>query len=167
MIPFSITNFLTYFCLAWFANICLNFLYVIKRYSPKTLNFDIPIDGGFKYKGEYIIGKSTTALGLVICLAISIFLYSISYNSIWAIIPPLVYTGHMLGSFIKRRMHKKGGEFVPFVDHGDYMIFTGLIFVLFGYISISFALLAILLNYILHPIACFIAFKLKLRENPY
>lgn len=167
MLPLTTSNFLIYFSLAWVTNICLNFLYVIKRYSPKTLHFDIPIDGGLKYKGDRLIGESTTVFGLIISFVISIILCFTTYNFMWAIIPLLVFTGHLLGSFIKRRMHKKGGEFVPFIDHGDYMITTGLVFVLSGYISVFFALLTITLTYILHPIACFIAFKFKLRENPY
>jgi len=167
MLPLTTINFLLYFSLAWATNICLNFLYVIKRYSPKTLNFDMPIDGGLKYKGDRLIGESTTIIGLILCLVISIILYFITSNFMWGIIPLLVYVGHLLGSFIKRRMHKKGGEFVPFIDHGDYMVTTGFVFVLLNYISINFALLSITLTYILHPIACFIAFKFKLRENPY
>lgn len=167
MLPLTTTNFLIYFSLAWVTNICLNFLYVIKRYSPKTLNFDMPIDGGLKYNGDRLIGESTTIVGLILSLIISIILGFITDNFMWTIMPLLIYAGHLLGSFIKRRMHKKGGEFVPFIDHGDYMIISGIIFVLSGYISIYFALLTITLTYFLHPIACFIAFKFKLRENPY
>jgi hypothetical protein len=167
MLPLTTINFLLYFSLAWATNICLNFLYVIKRYSTKSLNFDMPIDGGIKYKDDRLIGESTTIIGLILCLMISIILYFITSNFMWEIIPLLVYFGHLLGSFVKRRMHKKGGEFVPFIDHGDYMITTGFVFVLLNYISINFALLSITLTYILHPIACFIAFKFKLRENPY
>ena len=167
MIPLTFNNFLIYFSLAWFSNICLNFLYVIKRYSPKTLKFDRPIDGGLKYEGHPLLGESTTFIGLVVVVFLSKIIFLFTHITMWSIIPILVYLGHLLGSFIKRRMHKKEGEFVPFIDHGDYMITLGVIFILLNYISINFAILGVLITYILHPIACLIAFKLKLRENPY
>jgi uncharacterized protein YacL len=167
MIQLSVTNFLIYFTLVWMTNICLNFLYVIKRYIPKFKNFDRPLDGGLKYKNDRLLGESTTVIGLIVSFLISFLLYFITLNFIWTIIPILVYVGHLLGSFIKRRVHKKDGEFMPFIDHGDYVIFTSIIFVLLDYISVLFAFLVIIVTYILHPIACFLAFKLKLREYPY
>ena len=164
---FNLYNFLIYFSLAWGANIALNFLYVIKRYFPKFNNFDYPIDFNLYYKKNRLIGDSTTIIGLILSLMISLFIYCISGNIIWTLIPIIVYFGHLLGSFIKRRMNKNGGEFVPIIDHGDYMLLLGIIFILLNYISISFALSALILTYILHPLACYLAFKLKLRENPY
>ncbi|MCX6754388.1 MAG: CDP-archaeol synthase [Candidatus Nomurabacteria bacterium] len=167
MIPLTINNFLIYFSIAWGTNICLNFLYVIKRYVPSVKKLDIPLDGDIEFNGERLLGESTTVLGLLISILASLFVYSIIHNLVWMSIPILVYFGHLFGSFVKRRIHKKGGEFMLFVDHGDYMILTGIVFVILNYISFLFAFLALLVTYILHPIACFLAFKLKLRENPY
>ena len=161
----SINNFILYFSIVWGVNICLNLLYVLKKYFSVIKSLDRPIDCGLKYHKDRLIGDSTTFLGLLISFIISFILFKI--NFILALIPILVYLGHSLGSFIKRRMHKKGGEFVPFVDHGDYMITTSVIFLILGYINVSFAFWAITLTYILHPIACFVAFKLKLKEHPY
>ncbi len=167
MIAQTINNFLIYFFIVWVSNILLNFLYVIKRYFPKTKNFDKPIDGGLKYGKDRLVGESTTVVGIILSFTFSIFLFFITESFVWASIPILVYIGHTLGSIIKRRMHKKDGEFLPVVDHGDYMILTGVVFLLFGYISFTFFILSIFINFVLHPFACFIAFKLKLRENPY
>ena len=166
MVVLTLNNFLIYFCLAWGANISLNLLYVAKRYVPefKTLNF--PLDFNLVYKGDRLLGDSVNIIGLIFCLVISLSL-SFFLNIAWAMIPLIVYLGNLLGSFIKRRAHKKSGEFMPIIDHGDYMLFLGFIFVSSGYINLQFALLAILITYILHPIACVIAFKLKLRERPY
>lgn len=163
----SPANFLMYFSLAWGANIALNFLYVIKRYIPKSARFDRPIDGGLVYRGDRLVGDSTTLVGLTLSLVLSVIIYFITLKLMWASIPILVYFGDLLGGFIKRRLHKKVGEFVPFIDHGDYMLFLGAVFVFQHYISVWFAGLAIIITYILHPLACLIAFKLKLREHPY
>jgi hypothetical protein len=167
MMAFTLTNFLTYFCLAWSANIALNLLYVIKRYWPDFKRFDRPIDFGLKLKGSRLIGDSTTVIGLIVSLAFSFILYLTTNKFIWSSIPIIVYLGDLTGSFIKRRLHKEEGQFLPFVDHGDYMILLGIIFIFLGYISLIFALSALILTYILHPIACLIAFKMKLRERPY
>ena len=167
MISFTLENFFIYFCLAWATNIALNFLYVMKRYIPGFSDLDYPLDCRIKYRGESLIGESTTFIGLFLCLVISVIIFLIIHSVVWALIPLIVYFGHATGSFIKRRFHKKGGEFLPFVDHGDYMLLLGIIFVAAGFVNIYFALTALLLTYILHPLACFIAFKLKLREYPY
>ena len=156
-----------YFSIAWGTNIALNFLYVIKRYFPKFNKLDYPIDFKLRYKKNRLLGDSTTIIGLILSFIIGLIIYSITLNIIWALIPLIVYFGHLLGSFIKRRMNKNGGQFVPVIDHGDYMLLLGISFVLLNYISVPFALLALVLTYILHPVACLIAFKLKLRENPY
>jgi len=167
MIYFTLENFLIYFCLAWGTNIALNFLYVMKRYIPGFSSLDYPLDCRIKYRGERLIGESTTFIGLFLCLVISVIIFLIIHSVVWALIPLIVYFGHMIGSFIKRRFHKKGGEFLPLIDHGDYMLLLGIIFVASGYINFYFAFTALLITYILHPLACFIAFKLKLREYPY
>lgn len=160
-------NFFAYFFIAWSANISLNLLYVLKRYVPEFQRLNYPLDGGLSYRGDRLIGDSVNIIGLIFCLAIGGGLYLTGGGIILASIAPLVYIGNALGSFIKRRLHKKSGEFVPIVDHGDYMLFLGFIFVSLHYIEPLFAVLAILLTYILHPLACWAAFKLKLRENPY
>lgn len=167
MMLLTINNFLLYCLIAWGTNMLLNVLGIIKLHFPNVINLDKPIDFGLEYRGDRLIGESTTIVGLILSILISVILYLTKFHFIWIYIPLLVYFGHTLGSIIKRRMHKKGGEFVIFVDHGDYMILTGTVFVLMNYVTPLFAILSILVTYIFHPIVCFIAFKLKLRKLPY
>ncbi len=167
MMPFTLNNFLIYFSLAWGSNIALNFLYVAKRYIPKFSHFDYPLDLNLNYKKNRLLGDSTTILGLILCSVLSLFIFFYSASLIWSIAPLIVYAGHLLGSFIKRRLNKNGGEFVPIIDHGDYMLLLGIVFVALGYINFLFAFCALLLTYILHPLACRLAFKFKLRDRPY
>ncbi|MFA5131558.1 MAG: CDP-archaeol synthase [Patescibacteria group bacterium] len=167
MLSFNLSNFLIYFSIAWGTNIALNFLYVIKRYFPRFNDFDYPIDFKIKCGARRLFGDSTTIIGLILSLIISLLINMSTGTLVWTIIPPIIYLGHLMGSFIKRRMNKGGGEFVPVIDHGDYMLLLGIIFISCHYVSLLFALLALILTYILHPLACIIAFKLKLREHPY
>lgn len=167
MIEFNLINFLIYFGVAWGSNIALNFLYVAKKYIPKVNQIDHPIDFKLTYRNNRLIGDSITVIGLIISILLGLLLYIIQLNFIWSLIPIIVYFGGLIGSFIKRRFNKKQGDFLPLIDHGDYMIVLGIAFVLSGYISINFALLALGITYILHPIACLLAFKLNWRKNPY
>jgi hypothetical protein len=167
LLEFNPLNFLIYFSLAWGANIVLNLLYVIKRYVPGASRFDRPLDFKIIYKKNRLIGDSITIAGLAVSLLFGLILYILIKNIVWSIIPIIVFMGDLLGSFIKRRISKKRGEFVLFVDHGNYMILLGAIFMLLHYIDIFFAFTALLLTYMLHPLACIIAYRLNLRENPY
>lgn len=167
MLDFNLNNFLIYFSLTWGTNIALNFLYVIKKYIPLASSYDYPLDCGLKYKKNRLLGDSTTIVGLILSFLISLSLYLQATNTPWFLLPVLVYLGHAGGSFIKRRLNKDGGEFLPLIDHGDYMLLSGAVFVILGYLNFYFAFSAILLTYLLHPLFCLLAFKLKLRENPF
>ena len=163
----TIFNFFLYIVLTWGSNIALNFLYVLKRYIPVFIKYDRPLDMGLMFQNNRLIGESTTILGLLISFTLSI-LFFILFEYIWlGYIPILVYIGHTVGSFIKRRLGKSDGTFVIFLDHGDYMIITGLVLYSLGFISWQLALSGLLFTYIFHPIACLIAFHLKMRQNPY
>jgi CDP-2,3-bis-(O-geranylgeranyl)-sn-glycerol synthase len=138
MLPLTITNFLTYFCIAWGSNISLNFIYVVKRYWPETRKYDYPLDGRRLYKKDRLLGDSITFPGLILSLILAGALFRATGTLIWSLIPVLVYLGGAAGSFIKRRLHINSGEYLPLIDHGDYMIMTGLVFWLSGYTSFTF-----------------------------
>ncbi len=145
--------------LTWGTNISLNLLYVLKRFVPETNMWDRPIDGGINFfDGKRMIGDSTTLLGFVVAALCSLIaFYGGLFDSTVSLLTPfLVYVGHLIGSFIKRRMNKNN-VFVPFVDHGDYMFLSGLVLVIFGFISFKLAIVCLLLTYILHPVAVLVA----------
>lgn len=167
MMNLTIYNFILYIGIAWGTNILFNLLYVLKRYRPKYVSKDRAIDAKIMFAGNRLIGESTTVFGLIIATIASIIIYFIFNTYYLTIIPLLVYIGHTIGSFIKRRFGVEDGKFMPFIDHGDYMITTGAILIFLGYISWELALSGLVFTYIFHPLACFVAFKLKLRQYPY
>jgi len=167
MIIPTIINFFLYFCLVWFSNISLNLLYVLKKYYPIIDKKDKKIDGGLFYKNNRLIGESATVFGLFISFTLTFILYLFNFSLPYLMIPILVYLGHTLGSFIKRRMNKKDGDFVQFVDHLDYVILTGSILYFLNFINLYFLIFSLILTYILHPVACFIAYKFELKKHPY
>ena len=168
MMNLSVVNVILFMGLTWGTNIALNLLYVLKRAVPEIVKLDRPIDGKINFfDGKRFIGDSTTVFGLVVAALCSLIAFQTGlFDSVVAVVTPfLVYIGHTLGSFIKRRINKN--SFVPFVDHGDYVLFSGIFLVIFGYVSLNLALVCLLATYILHPIAVMIAFRLKLREKSY
>lgn len=167
MIPFTIKNLIFYCILAWGTNISLNMLYVIKKKFPSLAKFDYPLDRGIVLDNKRLIGDSTTIPGLVLVILISIIFYINHFYFVWYIIPILVYIGHMMGSIIKRRIGKKDGEPVPFLDRADYMILMGLILWPLGVINYKIALVGFILTYILHPLVCITSYKLGMKKNPY
>ncbi len=167
MMNLTIYNFVLYIGIAWGTNILFNLLYVLKRYKPTYTSKDKAIDGNIVFLGNRLIGESTTVFGLIIAMLASIIIYFIFGVFYLAMIPLLVYLGHTLGSFVKRRFGIEDGKFMPVVDHGDYMITTGVILLILGYISWQLAIAGLVFTYIFHPLACFIAYKLKLRQYPY
>lgn len=155
------------FCLTWLSNIMLNLLGTAKIYSKKIKSYDKPIDANLYINGHRLIGDSSTVGGLFICIFLTLCIYFMSADYAYAIIPLLVYSGDTLGSFIKRRFDMREGSFLPIVDHGDYMIFTGIVMVLFERIHVFEFLLLLLITYALHPLATFAAYRLKLRTKPF
>ncbi len=168
MTALTLNNFLIYTTAIWVANITLNLLYVLKRYLPQTAKYDYPVDlGRTMGDGWRVLGPSTTLYGVLVTM-IMVLAYTPFFRGAIAIwIPAFVFVGHMLGSFIKRRLHVPDGHYLLLVDHGDYTIFTSVVLLLIGHISWQLALTIVIFTYLTHPLACLLAFKLKLKENPY
>lgn len=128
---------------------------------------DIPLDKNLVLKdGRRLFGSSTTFVGLAICIVLGLIILVISHDKFLTLGPLLVYLGHMTGSFIKRRVGKSDGEFLPIVDHGDSIIMLSLAALLFNNFAFVEVLIAILAVLIIQPLLTFVAFKLKLREKP-
>lgn len=158
----------------WLINISLNGIYVAKLYFPIINKKDQPIDFYHKFSdGTRILGDSTTVLGVVVAIAsgllIQLFLgqYTQSWLGLGLISGLSVYFGHALGSFIKRRFRYDDGSFMLFVDHGDYIVLSGIVFALLGLASWHVVVLAIFMTYILHPIFTYISYLFKFHKYPF
>lgn len=166
MMNLSLNNLFLFLLITWGTNIGLNLLYVLKKAVPKLRAWDMLIDRGVLFfDGRRLLGDSTTTFGLiVVALCSFIAFYSSLFSHLIALCTPfLVYLGHMIGSFIKRRMNKQE-TFVPFIDHGDYILVSGSVLGFLGAVSWPLAITTLLVTYVLHPLATLCAFKLKLRK---
>lgn len=153
----------------WIANMSLNLIYIIKYNIPFLGKYDVPLDGFLKLSDrKRFLGNSTTLPGIAMSIIIA-FILSLAFKftfQLSLLITLSVYCGHALGSFIKRRAGLNDGQFMPVVDHGDYILLTGLILGLMNYYSWSAIGLGVLITYIVHPIVTYLAFLLKLHKYP-
>lgn len=144
----------------WIVNLSLNLIYVTKYYFPKVEQIDRPIDFGFNFFDDRrILGNSTTIIGIAVALLAGFLSGSL-------LVGILVYLGHALGSFIKRRLNYKDGDFMPVVDHGDYVILTGAVFLFLNKTTPQVFLLGLLLTYILHPVVTYASYLVKWHKKP-
>ncbi len=112
--------------------------------------------------------------GIRITSIIPITLFPLFFNSILPVslsyyftLTSLVFLGDLLGSILKRRLGYQKGEFAFLIDHGDYILTTGIVFTLLNHISLQVFLYSLLITYILHPITCFIGYKLGIKKEPF
>lgn len=149
-------------------NIFLNIFWEIKR-KYHWEDYDIHFDFDLKFKsGKPIIGTSTTWGGLILCLLFGIIIEYFFPNSFYALLLSIcVFFGHALGSFIKRRLNIPRGEYLPIVDHGDYIILTTSVFYALGYINFLTVITSIGIILIIHPTVCLLAYHLGFRENKF
>jgi CDP-archaeol synthase len=153
----------------WLINISLNLIYIAKLYWPAIQRIDIPLDGHRKFFDDHrLLGDSTTRLGIPVAMIAGIIIQLLLADGIaMGILSGLVvFFGHALGSFIKRRAGFSAGRFMPIVDHGDYIILAGLLFGLMQQFSWSVIGLGILLTYLVHPIVTYLSYLIKWHKYP-
>jgi CDP-2,3-bis-(O-geranylgeranyl)-sn-glycerol synthase len=154
----------------WITNLSFQFIRAVKDKVPRdswlrTHNID-----AFDFK--FIDNKPFVGGGVRVSSIVPILILPLIFNFFlpvsffhYLLLTSCVFTGDLLGSFIKRRFNYKKGEYMPLVDHGDYILFTGFIFVQLNLISYSIFVLSLLITYILHPLVCVIGYKLRIKNQ--
>ncbi|MBS7653983.1 MAG: CDP-2,3-bis-(O-geranylgeranyl)-sn-glycerol synthase [Candidatus Bathyarchaeia archaeon] len=150
--------------------------------SPVIFGGGKPIDCGKRFlDGKPIFGSHKTYRGLISGLLIgtlvgwmqeflapnvnlpkgSTFLgFALSLGALF---------GDLMGSFIKRRLNLKPGSPLPIVDQIDFVI-AALFFALIAdplSLSIPKAIIIATLTFPIHVLANFIAYMLRLKDNPW
>jgi len=144
-----------------------------------------PIDGGFKFYGEYLFGSSKTWRGLVIGVLGSMFIAIIQfflfplqivapYSFVdFGAIDPLTFGfaggvgalgGDLIKSFFKRRFGIKSGQPWPVFDQLDFIIgYFAATVLLIGFRSDIF-IAALIVTLILHPMTNLFAYLLRIKK---
>jgi CDP-2,3-bis-(O-geranylgeranyl)-sn-glycerol synthase len=147
-----------------------------------------PIDLGKNWNGNRILGNGKTfegfALGLFIgflvgALETSLYPELNAYAMEFGVTLPLInlFIGFMIsfgalfgdlaGSFIKRRFGLKRGADVPLLDQWNFIIGAVLFAMWFTEITIWMLLIMLLITPVVHRIANIIAYKIKIKKEPW
>lgn len=161
---------LKFFVPCWLVNASFNLLVPLRRYSHVAAQWDRPLDGGRCWRDGYrFLGDSITWFSLPLLVIDGLILWLAGFFEVWSaiILVLAVYFGNALGSFIKRRLGYPRGSFLPLVDHGDYLLTAGCVFVMAGLITLPVWLASLALTYTFHPIACYLAYHAGVKTEPW
>ena len=136
-----------------------------------------PIDFGKKFfDGKPILGANKTfrgfffgwGIGLLVGLVEGMVFGFASYSIPFSILTPLgALLGDLTGAFIKRRLNITPGGLLPVVDQIDFVV-GALVFSLpLMMTSWELAVAVLLITPPIHLFTNFLAYKMKLKKNPW
>jgi CDP-2,3-bis-(O-geranylgeranyl)-sn-glycerol synthase len=133
-----------------------------------------PLDFGKNFfDGKRIFGTNKTFRGFFFGLAIGIgvgFVEYLLFNyPIWfCLLSPLgALLGDLTGAFLKRRLNIAPGGLLPIIDQIDFVVGALLFSYPLGIITWQLAVVVLLITPPIHLFTNFVAFKLKLKKNPW
>jgi CDP-2,3-bis-(O-geranylgeranyl)-sn-glycerol synthase len=133
-----------------------------------------PMDFGKNFlDGKPIFGKNKTFRGFFFGLAIGIFVGLVecalfNYPILFSVLSPLgALVGDLFGAFLKRRLGIAPGGLLPVVDQIDFVVGAILFSLPLMMISLELAVAVLIITPPIHLITNFLAYKLKLKSNPW
>lgn len=133
-----------------------------------------PLDFGKKlWDGKPILGKNKTFRGFFFGLAIGVMVGLIEnalfgYPLLFSILSPLgALMGDLTGAFLKRRLNIAPGGLLPIIDQIDFVVGALLFSLPLSIISWELALAVLVITPPIHLLTNFLAYKLKLKNNPW
>ena len=151
----------------WVVNMSFDLLVWSGRTYPWVGIRNTPIDNYRVLSDGYrLLGDSTTWLGLLQAGLLGALGEIFFHGHLFLLLAILVWCGHALGSFLKRRMGMPRGAFLPGVDHADYVIVAGGIFVLLDRLSFGALLVSIIVTLLITPLVTVIGHAVHIRARP-
>ncbi len=137
-----------------------------------------PMDFGKNFfDGKPIFGTNKTFRGFFFGLAIGIlvglveslvFSYPFPFSILFSVLSPLgALCGDLAGAFLKRRLGIAPGGLLPLIDQVDFVVGAILFSLPLGMIYWELAVTVILITPPIHLLTNFLAYKLKLKKNPW
>jgi len=144
----------------WVSNILLNSLGVYKFWDQR-LDFNIQF-----FDGKELLGRSTTLGGLVVSILFACFAFYFFPEHHLLFIKALSgFCGHILFSFIKRRLDIKPGSYILGISHVDYIILFSLIYLALGNTDYGILISTYIITVIITPFITKLFFRLGLRQH--
>jgi len=136
-----------------------------------------PVDFGKNFfDGKPFFGKNKTFRGFFFGLAVGVFVglveslvfsYPVQFSVLFSVLLPLgALIGDLAGAFLKRRLGIAPGGLLPIVDQVDFVV-GAILFSLPLAINLELAIAVIIITPPIHLLTNFLAYKLKLKENPW
>lgn len=148
----------------WFVNTSFTLVWTWTRDVPAFSFLALPLDGGASMSdGHRVLGDSTTVLGLVVAISFGVVGALFFPGHRFFLLALLTLLGHAAGSFVKRRLGLPRGAFLPFVDHGDYVIVAGVTLVTIGGLSFVAFLVSYIVVLVTTPFFTYLAYRLGIR----
>jgi CDP-2,3-bis-(O-geranylgeranyl)-sn-glycerol synthase len=144
-----------------------------------------PMDFGKNFfDGKRVFGENKTFRGFFFGLAIGIlvgiaesfvFRYPFPFSALFTVLSPLgALCGDLAGAFLKRRLGIAPGDLLPIIDQVDFVIgallFSLPLAIAYRELAMAYWELAIAVLIItppVHLLTNFLAYKLKLKKNPW
>jgi CDP-2,3-bis-(O-geranylgeranyl)-sn-glycerol synthase len=125
------------------------------------------------YDGKRILGDNKTFRGFFFGLAIGIMVGLIEcalfgFPILFSVLTPLgALLGDLAGAFFKRRLGIAPGGLLPIVDQVDFVVGAVVFSVPLAMISWELAVTVLLITPPIHLFTNFLAYKMKLKSNPW
>ena len=136
-----------------------------------------PMDFGRNFlDGRRIFGNNKTyrgfffgwVVGILVGLAEVLIFGSISYGVVFSILIPLgALCGDLAGAFLKRRLDIAPGGLLPIVDQVNFVVGALLFSLPLNVVTWQLAVTVLVITPPIHLFTNFLAFKLKLKSNPW
>ena len=133
-----------------------------------------PMDFGKNFfDGKRVFGKNKTFRGFFFGLAIGITVgiaecLIFDYPLLFSVLSPLgALLGDLAAAFLKRRLGIPPGGLLPVIDQVDFVVGALTLSLPLGIIYFELAIAVILITPPIHLLTNFLAYKLKLKKNPW
>jgi CDP-2,3-bis-(O-geranylgeranyl)-sn-glycerol synthase len=133
-----------------------------------------PMDFGKNFfDGKPVFGKNKTFRGFFFGLAVGVFVGLVEwmvfgYPFLFSVLSPLgALFGDLAGAFLKRRLGIAPGGLLPIVDQVDFAVGAILFSLPLAIIYWELAVAVIIITPPIHLLTNFLAYKSKLKENPW
>ncbi len=134
----------------------------------------LTMDFGKKFvDGKPIFGANKTFRGFFFGLTIGIGVGLVEcllfgYPLLFSVLTPLgALLGDLAGAFLKRRLNIAPGGLLPIVDQIDFVVGALLFSLLLNLVTAELAVAVLLITPPIHLFTNFVAYKFKLKKNPW
>jgi len=145
--------------------------------APVLAGGGLPMDFGKNFiDGKRILGKNKTwrgfffgwVIGILVGLVEGIVFGPVPYSLLFSLLTPLgALCGDLAGAFMKRRLGIAPGGLLPVIDQIDFVVGALLFSIPLTVVSLELAIAVLLITPPIHLFTNFLAYKLKLKSNPW